>query len=71
MNKRDALRLRPGDRVLYGNATQTQRSTITRTGEVRFVTARGGIRVADEKGRESWVACSHVIGRARPDETIE
>jgi hypothetical protein len=67
MNLRDALRLQPGDQVLYGNTMWTQKSARHHVGVVRFVTARGGIRVdimnedGIKHGSQEWVPYHHVV----------
>jgi hypothetical protein len=57
MNKRDALKLKPGDRIIYGDHWQGQRVQRYRHGQVRFVTQRGGIKLTD--GR--WVPYHFVV----------
>jgi hypothetical protein len=45
MNKRDALRLRPGDQVLFGLSSRTSECAERFEGEVQHVTENGGIVV--------------------------
>lgn len=73
MNKRDALRLRRGDTIVYGNSKWTEKVTWQR-GRVLHVTGNGGIRVrpvgyvdsgdtsVDHKDARSpvWVPYHHV-----------
>jgi hypothetical protein len=61
MNKRDALRLEPGQRVIYGNSMWTVKIDKAREGEVLFVTRNGGIRVRNQFGDTEWVPYHHVI----------
>jgi hypothetical protein len=66
MNKRDALKLEHGQRVIYGDSMWIGEMLQweggkARQGEVLFVTPRGGIRVRNQFGREEWVPYHHVI----------
>jgi hypothetical protein len=47
MNKRDALRLQPGQTICYGNSMWTAECTLRRKAEVIHVTPNGGIKVRD------------------------
>jgi hypothetical protein len=63
MHKRDALRLREGDRITFGRSQWTlemDRYGGWQEGTVLFVTPRGGIRVRNDRGGEEWVAYNHV-----------
>jgi hypothetical protein len=56
MNKRDVLRLKPGQRLVYGDSMWTSEMRgKSRQGEVLHVTPRGGIRVLNQFGFEEWV----------------
>ena len=50
MNKRDALKLRPGDLILFGNDRLTLNCTEWGEGEVIHVTDKGGILVRIVEG---------------------
>jgi hypothetical protein len=65
MQKRQALRLKPGDWVIYGDSQWSQRVRRWRIGCVRHVTRRGGIKLSD--GR--WIGYHHVLRKEEnPDE---
>lgn len=62
MNKRDALRLKPGDRIGFGHsmwAADIDRAGSYEVATVVHVTPRGGIKVR-LGGRERWVPYHHV-----------
>jgi hypothetical protein len=61
MNKRDALKLEPGRRVIYGDSMWTAKIRKAREGEVLFVTPNGGIRVRNQFWQTEWVPYHHVI----------
>ena len=71
MNRREALRLAPGTRIIFCDHQYTAKATCYWKGEVLAVTPRGGIRVRvlDEKpwrgdqpgGEERWVPYHHVV----------
>lgn len=52
MNKRDALKLKPGDLVVFGAHVQSAKCIFRRLARVEFVTPRGGVRLrcTDEAG---------------------
>lgn len=76
MNRREALRLKAGDKILFGEGPSSYKTDRWWTGEVLFVTPRGGIRVRVIEGRspggwdgpgtgpgvgtERWVAYHHI-----------
>lgn len=65
MHKREALRLRTGDRIGYGHSMWTveidKKNSYSRGAVVR-VTPKGGILVkADDYGTEVWVPYHHVV----------
>ena len=61
MDKRSALKLNPGQRIIYGDSMWTVEIRKAREGEVLFVTERGGIRVCNQFGDEEWVPYHHII----------
>jgi len=70
MTKKDALRLRPGDRVVFGPSAQVAKCIgLTEEGEVQHVTKKGGLLVSVMRGHEpartydepKWIRYSHVI----------
>jgi uncharacterized protein YifE (UPF0438 family) len=70
MNKRDALRLRPGDHVLFGPSARVAESLGSiEEGEVERVTENGGILVRVMRGHgvartydpPTWIPYHHVI----------
>lgn len=78
MRLREALRLRPGDRIDFLDHARIKYATARYKGEVIFVTPRGGIRVrvVEEepwygpakyarqfRGYETWVPYHFVIQR--------
>ena len=76
MNKRDALRLRPGDHTLYGEHTRMDaciRGSGFHAGRVIHVTPNGGIKVEmlhpngiTSYGRTEWVPYHHVLRKEEP-----
>jgi hypothetical protein len=78
MNKRDALRLKPGDLILYGSYQSFQRCIRTdgfHHGEVIYVTPNGGIKVemlhpdgVTPKGANAWVPYNHVCKVTKRDD---
>lgn len=63
MNKRDALRLKAGDTLVFGHSQRTAecaRESSFRNGTVLFVTPKGGIRIRNDRGVEEWVPYHHV-----------
>jgi hypothetical protein len=62
MNKRDALRLRPGDRVIFGDSMWSAKVSGWLSGEVVFVTPKGGVKLVCG-GREQWVPYHHIARR--------
>ena len=63
MNKRDALRLEPGDWIAFGHSmwsAEVDRNGLWRRGRVIHVTPQGGIKVMTEDGRLQWVPYHHV-----------
>jgi len=69
MNKRDAIKLRPGDIVLYGPSMWSEQCIgRTREGTVKHVTPKGGILVVDVNGYEHWVPYHHVLEAMRRKE---
>lgn len=78
MNKRDALRLKPGDEISFCDHHHTAQASQWWTGEVLHVTSKGGIKVRVTEGRadgwrgpgtgpdvgtERWVPYHHVVGK--------
>ena len=72
MNKRDALKLGPGDEIAWGDKMWSAQTRIMRTGTVVRVTPAGGILVRDvyrcqrdgppmAEPREVWVPYHHVV----------
>jgi hypothetical protein len=71
MNKRDALRLKPGDIIMFGNSMWSEKvysGAGPRWGQVLQVTPKGGIRVELLKDYSNaptgvllWVPYHHVI----------
>jgi hypothetical protein len=64
MHKRDALRLRAGDRIGYGHSMWTSeidKKNSYREGVVVAVTPRGGILIKNDYGNETWVPYHHVV----------
>jgi hypothetical protein len=61
MDLRSALRLKPGDKVLFGPHRRLKDCWWQMWGEVVHVTENGGIKVVDEFGLESWIPYSNVI----------
>ncbi len=76
MNKRDALKLRRGDKPLINNHWNSQQSNYSVEAEVLQVTPNGGIRVRHKNGYEGWTPYNHVfrvvqrVRRERPDENL-
>ncbi len=63
VEKREALKLRPGDRIIFGDSMWSRDLDHRwRKGTVLFVTTRGGIRVRTKSGEE-WVPYHYVIAR--------
>ena len=52
MNKRDALRLKAGDKILLADSKSVQEVTNWWTGEVKHVTERGGVLVHVTSARD-------------------
>jgi hypothetical protein len=71
MHKRDALKLRAGDYILYGSSANTLESIQAdgfHWGRVLHVTSKGGIKIERLKpdgissyGLEAWVPYHHVL----------
>jgi hypothetical protein len=68
MDKRRALRLEYGDRILFGYSHWGRCCTIAKFGRVRRVTPRGGILVdclendrITRTGQSEWVPYNHVF----------
>lgn len=64
MHKRDALKLKEGDLITFGNSmwsAEVDREDGWREGTVLYVTPKGGIRVRVTSGREDWVPY-HFVG---------
>jgi hypothetical protein len=68
MNKRDALELKRGETIVYGDSMWTVEVRRWRSGTVQFVTQRGGILVVNEWGTEEWVPYHHVHHRLSDNE---
>lgn len=70
MQKRDALRLEPGEKIRFGDSMwseQCDRNGSWREGVVVHVTPNGGIKVRTSGG-EQWVPYHHVARpRRKPD----
>jgi hypothetical protein len=65
MQKRDALRLKPGDWVIYGDSQWSRHVHRWRIGRVQHVTPRGGIKLSDG----TWVGYHHVFRKEEnPDD---
>jgi hypothetical protein len=77
MRKADALRLRPGDKVLWGHSSRVEdvvRAGSAAHGRVVRVTPRGGVQVQEVDRKEwhgpqtdgpvYWVPYHHIISRA-------
>jgi hypothetical protein len=54
MNKRDALKLRRGDRLMVNDHWNSQKATYCVEVEVLHVTPKGGILVRFKSGIEKW-----------------
>jgi hypothetical protein len=75
MNKRDALRMKPGDYILYGSHANMQyciRADGFHWGRVCHVTPKGGIKIdalmpngVTLKGHTEWVPYHHVFKHER------
>ena len=63
MKKRDALKLRPGDHVVYANSMFTQNATWMGRGTVIRVTPKGGILLRAQSGDSEWTAYHLVVCR--------
>ena len=72
MKKRDALRLKPGDAIAWGDSVRTAATQIMRTGTVVCVTPAGGILTTDVyrcqrdgppllEPDDTWVPYTHVV----------
>lgn len=61
MNKREALALKPGDRIKFGDHALTAASRWFRDGTVLHVTPRGGVRVRADGGGAMWAPYHHVV----------
>jgi hypothetical protein len=70
MHKKDALRLRPGDHILFGPSARVAECIgLTEEGEVQHVTENGGIKVCvmyghgprRTYGEPKWIPYHHVI----------
>lgn len=64
MNKRDALRLKRGDRILFGNSMWSRNVDKWESGTVLFVTKNGGVRVACSGGIITWVPYHFIFRKA-------
>lgn len=68
MDKRQALRLKPGDKIVYGHSARsidmTWDDTGYHTGEVVLVTLNGGIKVRNIKRQRREFAEQPVSGTA-------
>jgi hypothetical protein len=61
MNRVDAVKLLPGDRIEYAGDRQVTAEWFTvYSGTVIEVTPRGGILIRDDRGCEVWLAYNHV-----------
>lgn len=60
MNKRDALRLKPGQLIAWADSMWTAKSKVYDEGTVLSVTPKGGIKVRNSSGRTEWVPYHHV-----------
>ena len=56
MKKSDALKLRRGDLILFGDRMHTAKCNYTIEGEVLCVSPRGGIRIRTDGGGEQWTS---------------
>lgn len=67
MNLADAKKLKPGDRVSFGDAQHTRRCSRFDEGVVVFVTGRGGVKLRPI-GRtvERWVPYHHLVRKLVP-----
>jgi hypothetical protein len=61
MNKNDALKLRPGEWIMFGDSMWSAKVRTWRRGTVITVTPRGGLRVRVEGGNMEWVHYHHVL----------
>jgi hypothetical protein len=64
VRKSDALKLRPGQRIRFGDSMWSRKCEDWREGKVLFVTAQGGIRVQTAFGKQ-WVPYHHVLRKMR------
>lgn len=72
MQKRDSLKSKTGDGIIYGYAQQTQHCHERLYGKVLHVTKAGGIKVRNARGQDEWVPYHHVIRLAGPgDESYD
>lgn len=67
MDKRSALKLAPGDWIIYGDAGRGQHVSRYLRGEVAYVTPRGGIKLTTG----GWVPYHHVLSKDHPTEQDE
>ena len=65
MNKRDALRLQPGQFVSWGDSMWTEKMKRQHEGVVMQVTPGGGVRVRVEGGASQWVPYHHIYAVGR------
>lgn len=65
VSKRDALRLKPGDFVVFGDKQRTLLCTWVSEGHVVHVTPRGGVKVRTREGAVRWVPYHHIIGKRK------
>jgi len=64
LRKSDALKLRPGQRICFGDSMWSRKCEDWREGTVMFVTPQGGIRARTTRGLE-WVPYHHVLRKMR------
>lgn len=65
MNKREALKLKPGIHVRCGNSAMTAKVTHWHIARVQHVTPKGGVLVWSRDGGERWVPYHHILAIAR------
>lgn len=73
MDKSSALKLKPGERIVFGNSMWPSKVRTWQSGSVMHVTPNGGIRVKVDHGPLVWVPYHHVHqgAHAEPLEWIE